>query len=430
MWTKDSLIVLITAMFLISLGIWIHNYGFVFAGSFIIVFIFVMRAFFNPGRAKVMEGLRALRKMPKFRLMEDDVVSVDLDISSEKGTELVELYDEMPYYTDIYEGSNDHFHSFAPGEKKRMSYHALMPMRGHFEAGPLMARHTDPAFLFYEDSEILPKEEMFVYPEMLDVYRMEVQSKSLRHYSGPFLSNQPGSSQEFFAIREYTRYDPFNRINWKAYAKTHKLMVNEHEKENICDAIIFVDARLSTGIGSITDNPLKYEIKAALSLAATLLKERDRVSLVTYGEGCEMIPPGYGHTQLEVFKAVLLRTQPKGTAGLWNAVYQATPYLYKKTSVIIITTMDLDFTTVNTVRLLFERGFDVRLMTVPSVPFENKSLGFKTAKNWITDMEHQNNLFYLKETGAKVYDWDLVEPIDLVVRRMNAQQRITQGVFQ
>jgi uncharacterized protein (DUF58 family) len=151
--------------------------------------------------------------------------------------------------------------------------------------------------------------------------------------------------------------------------------------------------------------------------------------MVTYGDGCEIIPPGYGHNQEELIRAVLSRTQPKGATPLWNAVFQATPYLYKRTSVIIISSLDLDPTTVNSIRILFEREFDVRVLIVPSTPFENQAIGFKSAKNWMCDMEHQNNLFYLKEAGAKVYDWDLLEPIDMVIRRMNLQQKLLRGVM-
>jgi hypothetical protein len=244
-----------------------------------------------------------------------------------------------------------------------------------------------------------------------------------------YLFFSPGTSTEFFSIRDYTRHDPYNRINWKAFAKTKKLMVNEHEKENICDILLLVDTRLNTGIGSITNNPLKYQIKAAVSVAEALLKARNRVAMVTYGDGCEVIPPGYGYSQLELFKAVLSRTQPRGTTPLWNAVYQSTPYLYKKTTVVIISSLDLDPTTVNSIKILFERDFDVRVLIIPSTPFENQAIGFKSAKNWVCDIEHQNNLFYLKESGAKVYDWDLLEPMDSVMQRMNLHQKLLKGVI-
>ncbi len=428
MWSKQVIVMALLGLFLMSMGVWMHNFGFLFAGMFIIAFIVITKVFFSP-RASRLNKVTAEREMPRHRVMEDDILPMEVKTTAHEGTNLVEVYEELPYYSDIYEGSNDFFYTYTPEEKRTYKYKLLTPMRGHFEMGPTKARHSDFSFLFSQEEEILPKEDLFVYPEVLDIDRMDIMSKSLRHYAGPYLANQPGTSNEFFAIREYTRNDPYNKINWKAYAKTRKLMVNEFEKENICDAIILVDTRLNTGIGSITNNPLKYQIKAAISVAEVLLTSRNRVSMVTYGDGCELIPPGYGYTHLELFKTVLSRTQPRGTTPLWNAVYQATPYLYKKTTVIIVSSLDLDPTTVNSIRILFERGFDVRMLIIPSTPFENQAIGFKTSKNWVCDIEHQNNLYYLKEAGAKVYDWDLLEPMDSVMMRMNLQQKLLRGVF-
>lgn len=427
--TKQTIILIMLGLFLATLGIWMHTYGFVFAGFFLLSFLAASRILFGPVKGHLKSKIKASRTLPKQRVMEDDIIDIDLRTKAEAGTQLVEVFENLPYYSEVHEGGNDQFYTFNKGETRRFNFRLQTPLRGHFEVGPLTMRHSDFSFLYYQEEDLLGKEDLFVYPETLDINRMEISSGSLRHYSGPYLSNQPGTSNEFFAIREYTRHDPYNRINWKAYAKTKKLMVNEFEKENICDALILVDSRLQTGIGSMTNNPLKYEIKAAMSVASALLKSGNRVSMVTFGEGCELLPPAYGHTQLDLFRAVLTRTQPKGNTTLWQAVYQATPYLYKRTTIVIITTQDLDHTSINTIKILFEREFDVRLITIPSAVFENKALGFKTARNWLADIELQNNLFYLKESGAKVYDWDLYEPIDSVIQRMNLHQKLLRGVF-
>lgn len=49
---------------------------------------------------------------------------------------------------------------------------------------------------------------------------------------------------EFKEIREYKPGDPFKVINWKATARTGKLLVNEYEKEGQDTIILFLDARM------------------------------------------------------------------------------------------------------------------------------------------------------------------------------------------
>jgi uncharacterized protein (DUF58 family) len=146
MWSKHVIVIALLGLFLISLGIWMYNFGFLFAGMFIISFIVVTKVFFSPRRSR-RQKLVAKRVIPKHRIMEDDIVPMEMTIEANDMTQMVELYEELPYYTDIYEGSNDFFHAFVPGEKKRYNFRMLAPMRGHFEMGPMKARHSDYSFL-------------------------------------------------------------------------------------------------------------------------------------------------------------------------------------------------------------------------------------------------------------------------------------------
>ena len=146
----------------------------------------------------------------------------------------------------------------------------------------------------------------------------------------PLISPQTARSvagTEFHSIRDYVPNDPFKKINWKVSAKYRKLMVNQHEVEDVFDAMIFVDARELTRTGTMLRNPLEYSIKAAIAMARTMTKRTNRVGLVTYNNRIRVIGPGIGENHISMIMGVLTGTYSMGNVTLKSAINTATPYM-------------------------------------------------------------------------------------------------------
>ena len=47
-------------------------------------------------------------------------------------------------------------------------------------------------------------------------------------YTGATTLRTPGQGSEFYSLREYVPGDLFKNINWKAFARTGELMINEN----------------------------------------------------------------------------------------------------------------------------------------------------------------------------------------------------------
>ncbi|MBP66162.1 MAG: DUF58 domain-containing protein, partial [Euryarchaeota archaeon] len=52
----------------------------------------------------------------------------------------------------------------------------------------------------------------------------------------------PGQGSEFYSLREYVPGDPFKNINWKAFARTGDLMVNEKCRDAVTDLYLLLDS--------------------------------------------------------------------------------------------------------------------------------------------------------------------------------------------
>ena len=340
-WTRKGGLLVFLGTFSLVMGLIFADFEPIILALIIFTFFFLVLVMPKP-------DINVTRKTTNTTLFENAELSVNLKIDKVKhGFGTVEIFDRIPEYAKLQDGINHMIYN--PQESQVLDYSLHFPVRGYYSVGPTYARISDHFNIFYHDHVVREKEPVAIFPHVAGLKEFKFMSKKNIHYPGEFLTPQAGASTEFYHIRNYIKGDSFKKINWKVYARKRELMVNEYEKENICDALIILDARLQTGIGSMTDNPLKYEIKAAMTLASALLNAGNRVAMVSFGDGCELLPPGYGHTQMETFRAILTRTQPKGNTTLWNAVYQATPYLYKRTTIIIVTTQDLDYTSINTI---------------------------------------------------------------------------------
>ena len=78
---------------------------------------------------------------------------------------------------------------------------------------------------------------------------------------GVALASNVGRSEEFVALREYRRGDPWRHIHWRSWAKTGKPIVKEFEDEFFVRHALVLD--------TFTDQPHEDQFEEAVSVAAS-----------------------------------------------------------------------------------------------------------------------------------------------------------------
>src|SRR5207253_2899316 len=86
------------------------------------------------------------------------------------------------------------------------------------------------------------------------------------------------------------------RVNWRASARRGELWVNEHHAERNADVVILVDSFAEVRQGERTT--LDPALRAAASLAARYLRQKDRVGFLSFGGFLNWLLPSTGVTQL------------------------------------------------------------------------------------------------------------------------------------
>jgi len=352
--------------------------------------------------SKVMRlKVQVVREMDTERVLEGERITVRLKVRNGSRREaFVILYDELPPEVRLVKGSNRQVLVLEAGQRTRLEYTIETPLRGHYTLGPLKVRRRDFFNLHFEEEIVEDQSYFSVYPRV-----PALETFPVRSYQSSYFEMMPlhltGLGYEFFCIRDYIKGDPLKRINWKVYARSRELMVNEYEKENLNDAFILLDAREVTKAGNPLSNPLEVGVKLAASVAEFLLKGRNQVGLITYGgkENAYVVQPGAGKYQLDNILSALVGVRAEGEEGFKAALDKARPFLTSRTTLILISPLDSDATVVQAAKdVANQHRFFI--FSPDSYDIERQVAGAFTTKHTMLELEKRVLLEELRSFGA------------------------------
>lgn len=107
--------------------------------------------------------------------------------------------------------------------------------------------------------------------------------------SGRHRSPRLGPNVEFAKRREYTPGDDPRHLDWKAWAKSDRLLVKQFEAETSLQATLVVDTSESMRYGEPASK-LDHARILVGSLAYLLLRQLDAVGLLTFAETIQELP--------------------------------------------------------------------------------------------------------------------------------------------
>lgn len=136
----------------------------------------------------------------------------------------------------------------------------------------------------------------YLDPEVLERMAdrpIEPTSLVLGNLAGGHKSPLSGFAVEFAGHREYVAGDDPKHIDWRVYYKRQRYFIKQYEMETnfVCHLLLDVSASMRYGEGS--QQKLQYAAHLAASLAYSIVRQHDKVSLATFDEGVRgHVPPG------------------------------------------------------------------------------------------------------------------------------------------
>ena len=331
----------------------------------------------------------------------------------------LEILDEVSPRMNITKGTNHIITELKKGEEITMEYNLTCPVRGDADIGPIYIRYKDPLDLYFSEWVEEKMAKITILPKVDDISKIYIRPRHTRNWLGNIQSGSMGSGTEFFSLREYLPGDTMKRINWKATARHMYPVTNEFEGENSGDVIIVVDAERDSNVGTIEFNTNNVSVRAAASLASSILADRNRVGLVVLGDYLDWLYPAFGREQFHKIMDLLARPTEGGVWHIEEAKWVINRFFPRKTMIIIISPL-IDTRIVETVMDLWRGNHEVMVVSPSPVMVEKMAEGLEDKiSESILNLERDNIINKIWHY-AVVVDWDPSEPLAAaleVVRR-------------
>ena len=406
MWTRKAALMLTSGISLILIGMMISNFQLMIAGLTFISFLAINGWVSGHSDLEITRTINGTETTMANVYKGDDVI-VELTISnnSYRRTQQLEVFDNVPHEMKMRQGINQMRMNLGPGQSARIKYRVRCPLRGHYTLGPVSVRYRNVFNLFANESKVQDRTDITVFPQVREIEEALLRSDVPKMYTGATTLKTPGPGMEFYSLREYLPGDAFRSINWKAFARTGELMVNEKTRDAVTDVFIILDTRDVSRIGTVLKNPLEMGTIAAASISSYFIRRRDSVALVTYGERMDYLSPETGDNQGYKVLSNLAAVRAKGSMPLQAVTNAMSSRMSRGSPVFIISSLEGDGTTLPAIRNLSARGHEVIVLSPSSIDLERLISRIPRMSYEVLKLERQNRLTAISGYGAKVIDW-------------------------
>ena len=313
------------------------------------------------------------------RILEGDELEVRVGLYAAVGGERVEVLLELPHELQLEDGDNPRVLHLADGASRELTLRLRCLRWGGLRLGRVYVRSHDAAGLFRHEAGVDRRQPLKVYPTE-EALRHLLKPLDTQVFSGNHVARQKGEGIEFADLRPFVPGDRLRYVNWRASARRGELWVNEHHAERNADVVVFLDsfAEMRRGGRSTLDPALR----AAASLAARYLRQKDRVGFVTFGGMLNWLLPSTGTSQLYRIVDAMLDTQIV-LSYAWKGIDVVPPRTLPPQALLIALTPLLDDRAAGALLDLRGRGFDLVVIEVSPLPL------VPAARGEVQELGHQ-----------------------------------------
>jgi uncharacterized protein (DUF58 family) len=309
--------------------------------------------------------LRARVELERDRVLEGEEVVVTVTVDAAVGAERAELLLELPPGLKTPGGVNPRAVHLPDEAERELSFPVSCTGWGGFRVGRVFVRTHDVFGLFVHEDVLDERLPLKVFPRD-EAVRNLLRPLETQVYSGNHVAAHRGEGIEFADLRPFVPGDRVRHVNWRASARRRQLWVNEYHPERNADLVVFVDAFAEARRGE--RSTLDPAVRAAASIVARYLRQRDRVGFVSFGGFLNWLLPSSGTRQLYRIVDAMLDTQIV-LSYAWKEVDVIPPRTLPPHALVIALTPLLDDRSTSALLDLRGRGFDLVVVEISPLPF-------------------------------------------------------------
>lgn len=150
------------------------------------------------------------------------------------------------------------------------------------------------------------------------VRRMDIRTRRLvdDHLAGSYASVFKGRGMDFDRVRDYVPGDDVRMIDWNVTARTGEPFVKLFTEERELTILLMIDVSASSDFGSTATSKRELQTEICGVLAASAIRNRDKVGLVLFTDEVELyIPPVRGRSNIlrVIREALYFQPESRGT---------------------------------------------------------------------------------------------------------------------
>ncbi|MHB8488497.1 MAG: DUF58 domain-containing protein [Candidatus Dormibacteria bacterium] len=225
-----------------------------------------------------------------------------------------------------------------------IEYSVTPVARGDVILGPAVVRVIGPWGLGWRQTTVDSQRPARVDPNLaaIDVYEALARRGQLAEIGLRTMRLRTEGS-EFERVREAFPDDPLRAINWRATARTGRLMATELIPERAQPLVICLDHGRLMGIGAGELTKLDHAINAALLLVHVALRSGDRAGMLAFADTVTgTLPPRAGTAQLRRFLDATRPILPGETEADYDDAFAYFSRWQRRRSLVVIFTDVLD----------------------------------------------------------------------------------------
>jgi uncharacterized protein (DUF58 family) len=358
-------------------------------------------------------------ELDRERALEGELLDVSIRFAPGEAVERLDVLLELPAGLEMEGGENPSTLRLEGGERL-LSLRLRCARWGAFRVGRVHLRAHDHFGMFRHEVAIDARQPLKVYPTE-EAVRTLLRPSETQVFSGNHVARQKAEGIEFADIRQFVAGDRVRHVNWRATARRGELWVNEHHAERNADVVIFLDVFAEARRGE--RSTLDPALRAAASLAARYLRQRDRVGFVSFGGMLNWLVPATGARQLYRIVDAMLDTQIILSHAWQDLVVVPRRTLPPQALVVALTPL-LDDRAATALLDLRARGFDLVVIEISPLALvvrKQGEIGDIAHRLWRLRRDAVRGRF--ERAGVPVAVWDDDSSLTVAMEEVEAFRR-------
>ncbi len=264
--------------------------------------------------------------------------SVGLTVSNDgRGREKLDVIDHCPttFKTDAKLVSM----TLAADASKALQYRIQPTERGHHDFDLVQIRRYSPWGFWTTRQNLGETHESRVFPNFTAISKYALRgADSLQSMAASHVRQRRGEGLDFHQLREYRIGDTFRQIDWKASARSHKLISKEFQEERDQQVIFMLDSgrRMLARDGDLSH--FDHVLNTVMLLGYIALRQGDAVGYMTCEPDPKWLPATKGRSTISTLSRHLFDMQPRPEAtDYWHAATELVRRQRRRALVILVT---------------------------------------------------------------------------------------------